>query len=214
MVRQLLESTSIVSHYTTADALSTGQETWISQQWEVARLKCKTSDARHAILVLDEIQKINNWSEQVKHEWDSDALHKLDIKIILLGSSRLLLQQGLTESLTGRFETLYMPHWSYTEMKALHGVSIDEFIWFGGYPGAVGLITDEERWKAYLQTSIIETSISRDILLLTQINKPALMVQLFDVGCSYSGQILSLNKILGQLQDAGNTTTVSHYLTL
>ncbi len=214
MVSQLLEKSLIPSHYSTGDAVTSAQGTWIAQQWEIARIKCQTSGSSQAILVLDEIQKIHNWSEQVKLEWDKDAGNKLDLKVILLGSSRLLLQHGLTESLTGRFETLYVPHWSFEEMRALHGMTLDEYIWFGGYPGAADLRHDEARWKAYMQTSIIETSISRDILMLTRVDKPALMRQLFDLGSSYSGQILSLNKIIGQMQDAGNTTTLSQYLTL
>ncbi|MEP6795008.1 MAG: DUF4143 domain-containing protein [Saprospiraceae bacterium] len=157
---------------------------------------------------------MHNWSEQVKLEWDKDSANGNDIKVILLGSSRLLLQQGLTESLTGRFEAIYVPHWSFSEMNELHGMNVEEYIWFGGYPGAADLRNDETRWKAYMLTSIIESSISRDILMLTRVDKPALIRQFFDFGCTYSGQILSLNKIIGQMQDAGNTTTLSHYLKL
>lgn len=134
--------------------------------------------------------------------------------MILLGSSRLLIQQGLTESLAGRFETLYMPHWSYSEMREAFGWTLDQYIWFGGYPASANLIHDEERWKNYINHSLIETSISKDILMLTRVDKPALMRKLFELGCNYSGQILSFTKIMGQLQDAGNTTTLSHYLEL
>jgi len=214
MVQQLLEKTKIASHYAVADAISTDQGAWIAQQWESARIKYNASDKKQVILVLDEVQKIHNWSEQVKLQWDQDSANKLNVKVILLGSSRLLLQQGLTESLTGRFETMYIPHWSYAEMKALMGISLEQYIWFGGYPGAASLMVDEVRWKAYMQTSIIETSISRDILMLTRVDKPALIKRLFETGSSYSGQIVSLNKMLGQLHDAGNTTTLAHYLEL
>lgn len=214
LVRQLVDRTTMPTHYASADAISTDHGAWISQQWEAARIKCNASKKKEAILIIDEVQKIHNWSEQVKLEWDQDTGNKLTVKVILLGSSRLLLQQGLTESLTGRFETMYLPHWSFAEMKALHGMTVDQYIWFGGYPGAASLMEDEARWKAYMQTSIIETSISRDILMLTRVDKPALIKQLFETGCSYSGQIVSLNKITGQLQDAGNTTTLAHYLEL
>ncbi|MEP6647273.1 MAG: ATP-binding protein [Saprospiraceae bacterium] len=214
MVKQLLEGSKFPSHYATADAVTPVQSGWISQQWDIARLKNQSSYTGECILVLDEIQKIHNWSEQVKFEWDKDSSGTNGLKIILLGSSRLLLQQGLTESLTGRFEAMYVPHWNYSEMKELDGMTVDEFIWFGGYPGAAAIRQDEVRWKAYMQTSIIESSISRDILMLTRVDKPALIRQLFDLGCAYSGQILSLNKIIGQLHDAGNTTTLSHYLNL
>jgi hypothetical protein len=214
LVRQLLEKTKIPSQYATADGITGSMQAWIAQQWQSARIRLNASESPEAILVLDEIQKITNWSEYVKLEWDNDTANGVNLKVILLGSSRLLLQQGLTESLTGRFETIYLPHWSYAEMKELAGISPDEYIWFGGYPGAITLMHDEARWKDYMMNSIIETSISRDILMLTRVDKPALLRQLFEIGSLYSGQILSFNKILGQLQDAGNTITLSHYLTL
>jgi predicted AAA+ superfamily ATPase len=132
----------------------------------------------------------------------------------LLGSSQLLLQKGLSESLAGRFEVHYLPHWSFSEMNDAFGMSFDDFLWFGGYPGPVELIQDELRWKEYILHSLIETTLMRDILLMTRIDKPALLRNLFDLACSYSGQILSFSKILGQLNDAGNTTTLSNYLKL
>ncbi len=165
------------------------------------------------MLIIDEIQKIGNWSEAVKREW-SDTAQRQSLKVVLLGSSRLLLQQGLTESLAGRFETLFIGHWSYREMKEAFDFTLDQYVWFGGYPGAATLINDEERWRRYITDSLIETSISKDILMLTRVDKPALMKRLFELGCGYSGQILSYTKILGQLQDAGNTTTLAHYLRL
>ncbi|MBL7794826.1 MAG: DUF4143 domain-containing protein, partial [Saprospiraceae bacterium] len=166
------------------------------------------------LLILDEIQKIDNWSEQVKKEWDVDTRNKLALKVVLLGSSRLLIQKGLTESLAGRYEAGYVGHWSYAEMKEAFGLSPEQYVFFGGYPGAIPLIEQETRWKNYVLDALIETSISRDILLLTRVDKPALMRKLFELGCAYSGQILSFNKITGQLQDAGNTTTLAHYLRL
>ncbi len=214
MIGQLLKSISIPSHFVTADLGPALQRSWISQQWETARLILKQSGAGEGLLVIDEIQKIDNWSEMVKKEWDTDTWNNLRLKVVLLGSSRLLLQKGLTESLAGRFETIYMGHWSFSEMEQAFGFDEDRYIWFGGYPGAATLADDEIRWKKYITDSLIETSISRDILMLTRVDKPALMRQLFELGCSYSGQILSFNKILGQLQDAGNTTTLSHYLNL
>ena len=165
-------------------------------------------------MVIDEIQKIDNWSETVKLLWDTDTRNKVNLKVILLGSSRLLLQQGLTESLAGRFESTYMGHWSFDEMQQAFGWDVNQYVWFGGYPGSATLINDEERWKTYVTESLIETSISKDILMLTRVDKPALMKRLFELGCLYSGQILSYTKVLGQLQDAGNTTTLSHYLEL
>ena len=165
-------------------------------------------------MVIDEIQKIDNWSETVKLLWDTDTRNNLNLRVILLGSSRLLLQQGLTESLAGRFESTSMGHWSFDEMQQAFGWDVHQYVWFGGYPGSTTLIDDEERWKTYVTESLIETSISKDILMLTRVDKPALMKRLFELGCLYSGQILSYTKVLGQLQDAGNTTTLSHYLEL
>jgi predicted AAA+ superfamily ATPase len=214
MVLQLLQQTKLPHLYATADNITSDPGTWIAQQWEVARLRMATSQSADFVLVLDEIQKIGQWSEQIKRELDLDTRQQRQIRLVLLGSSRWLLQKGLTESLAGRFEATYMPHWSFAEMKVEFGLTCDEYIWFGGYPGAATLRHDERRWREYMLSSLIETSISRDILMLTRVDKPALMKQLFEVGCSYSGQILSFTKILGQLQDAGNTTTLSHYLEL
>ena len=214
LIFQLLERHKMPYHFASADAIAASNVTWLEQQWETARLKMDQDEAEEFLLVIDEIQKIGHWSETVKFLWDADTQSKRALKVILLGSSRLLLQQGLTESLAGRFETTYMGHWSFSEMQQAFGWNSNQYVWFGGYPGSAGLINDEDRWKAYVQQSLIETSISKDILMLTRIDKPALMKRLFELGCSYSGQILSYNKMIGQLLDAGNTTTLSHYLDL
>jgi uncharacterized protein len=214
LLRQFVGQTLLPFHMVSADAIQTGNTTWISQQWEVARLKWQNNPAQEVVLIIDEIQKIFNWSEWVKREWDDDTFHNRNIKVVLLGSSRLLLQQGLTESLAGRYELTYMSHWSFPEMREAFDFSKEQFLWFGGYPGAAQLIADESRWKSYVLDSLIESSISKDILMLTRVDKPALMRNLFEVGCGYSGQILSFTKIMGQLQDAGNTTTLAHYLEL
>lgn len=214
LVTQFMKRTTLPIQFSSADAIATGDESWISIQWQTARIKLQSHASREAILIIDEIQKIKNWSEQVKKEWDADTRNEVNLKVILLGSSRLLLQQGLTESLTGRFESIYLSHWTFSEMNAAFGFSPEEYVWFGGYPGSASLVQDENRWKNYVRDSLIETSISMDIIQLTRVDKPALMRRLFDLGSQYSGQILSFNKILGQLQDAGNTTTLSHYLHL
>lgn len=214
LVNQLLKKAKIPNYFVSADAVANTDTVWIQQQWETARLKWKQSEAKEFLFVIDEIQKINNWSETIKLLWDEDTRKEQPIKLILLGSSRLLLQEGLTESLAGRFETTYLGHWSFKEMQKAFGWDVNQFVWYGGYPGSAELISDEERWKKYVSDSLIETSISKDILMLTRIDKPALMRRLFELGCLYSGQILSYTKILGQLQDAGNTTTLSHYLNL
>ncbi len=214
LIMQLLKKLSIPSFYESADAIPAGNSLWIDQQWEAVRFRMKSQNAGDFILVIDEIQKIPNWSETVKKNWDYDSINNLNIKVVLLGSSRLLLQQGLTESLAGRFENIILSHWSFEEVNKAFGWDADTFAWFGGYPASAELISDENRWKRYIRDSLIETSISKDILMLTRVDKPALLKNLFELGSLFSGQILSYTKMLGQLQDAGNTTTLSHYLKL
>lgn len=214
LTEQVLESLQKPYLSISADAVPNAGDLWLEQQWETARLQYIRSGSNDFILAIDEIQKISNWSEVVKKLWDEDTKSKSKIKVVLLGSSRLLLQQGLTESLAGRFETTHISHWSFAEMNESFGFTPEQYVWFGGYPGAASLIPDEERWKNYVNDALIETSISRDILMLTRVDKPALLRKLFELGCLYAGQILSYTKIVGQLQDAGNTTTIAHYLDL
>ena len=214
LVLQLLKEPGIQGFYVAADDISGIGLAWIEMQWEIARQRMKVAGTDPYVLIIDEIQKIPNWSETVKRLWDSDSRESIPLHVILLGSSRLLLQTGMTESLAGRYETMYISHWSLAEMREAFGWSADQYAWYGGFPGAASLITDEMRWKNYVSNSLAETSISRDILMMSRVDKPALMRRLFDLGCSYSGQMLSFNKILGQLLDAGNTTTLSHYLDL
>ena len=197
-----------------ADNIPATQNWWISDCWETARSKIKLESCSEVVLVIDEIQNLNGWSEVVKKEWDADSFNNINIKIILLGSLRVLLQKGLADSLAGRFETIKMSHWKYYEMQEAFGMSFDEYIYFGGYPGAVSLITDIERWNNYIRDSVIDATINKDILCDTVIGKPALMRQTFELGASYSGQIVSLTKMVGSLQDAGNTTTLSGYLNI
>jgi len=214
LLKQALSKISIPCDYVSADLVATSNTIWISQMWENARMKMKTQSFSEYLLVFDEIQKIENWSEVVKKEWDTDSWNNVNLKIFLCGSSRLLLQQGLTESLAGRFEQINIFHWSLKEMQDAFGWNLQQYIYFGGYPGTATMIEDEDRWRDYVKNTLVETSISKDILMLTRVNKPALLRQLFELGALYSGQILSFNKILGQLLDAGNTTTLSHYLQL
>lgn len=214
LINQVLSEIKTPHVYISADGQEASGKVWLDQQWEAVRIKMKQGKAKEYILVIDELQKIDNWSEITKMNWDKDTIENRNIKVVLLGSSRMLLQQGLSESLAGRFETIYMGHWSFTEMHDAFGWDVNQFVWFGGYPGAASLIQDEERWKNYVLNSLIETSVSKDILMLTRVDKPALLKRLFEIGCLYSGQVLSFNKILGQHLEVGNTTTLAHYLDL
>lgn len=215
LAQQAMAGIKIPSQYASADEPALKDRLWIEQQWEIARIKTKTSGKKKkTLLILDEIQKITGWSETVKRLWDEDTANKLPLHVVVLGSSALLVQRGLTESLAGRFEVIPVTHWSFADMQQAFGWNADEYIFFGGYPGAAELIPDEPRWSSYIRDSLIETTISRDILLMARVDKPALLRRLFQIGCNYSGQILSYQKMLGQLQDAGNTTTLAHYLDL
>ena len=214
VVKQVLKDLDAPFQFYSADNVPATNDAWISDCWSAVRSLKKNNGWESVVLVIDEIQKIANWSEAVKKEWDSDSFNDMDIKVLLLGSSRVLLEKGLSESLAGRFEEIRMSHWSYTEMNEAFGLSLEQYIFFGGYPGAASLIDDEERFQHYIQSAIIEATINKDILMDTPISKPALLKQTFELGAAYSGELLSLNKMLGSLQDAGNTATLAGYINL
>jgi predicted AAA+ superfamily ATPase len=215
LVQQVREASSLPSHYASADAPSLQSPTWLEQQWDVARLLVREGRGRDgAVLVLDEVQKVPGWSEVVKRSWDADTAARLPLKVVLLGSAPLLVQRGLTESLAGRFELIPVPHWSYPEMQAAFGWTLDQFLFYGGYPGAAALVGDHNRWVRHIRDSLIETMLARDVLQLQTIAKPALLRHLFLLAASLPAQIVSYTKMLGQLVDAGNTTTLAHYLQL
>lgn len=214
LARQVGESLGASVHYASADEPTIKGRAWLMQQWETARVLARVAGMSGAVLILDEVQKLPGWAETVKALWDADTASGLPLRVVLLGSSPLLIQRGVTESLAGRFELLRLSHWSYPEMRAAYDWDVDSYVFYGGYPGAAPLIGEPARWRAYVTDSLVETSIARDILLMTRVDKPALLRQLFELGCSYSGQVVSFTKLLGQLQDAGNTTTLAHYLEL
>ncbi len=214
LVSQVVERTGLPHVFASADEPTLRGRAWVEAQWDAARLLVREADRRGALLVLDEVQKVPGWSEIVKRLWDEDSRAKRPLKLVVLGSAPLLLQHGLTESLAGRFEVVHLPHWSFGEMRTAFGWSLEHFVFYGGYPGAAPLIDDPDRWARYIRDALIETTIARDVLLLSRVDKPALLRRLFELGCAYSGQILSYTKMLGQLHDAGNTTTLAHYLDL
>lgn len=212
LVGQVTARLDMPVRHASADEPTLRGTEWIAQQWDAARLDARSRTG--ALLVLDEVQKIPAWSETVKRLWDEDTRRKLPLKVVLLGSAPLLIADGLTESLAGRFEVLRLPHWSFGEMREAFGWDLERYLVFGGYPGAAPLVSDPARWSRYIADSLIETSIARDVLLLTRVDKPALLRRMFELACRYSGQVLSYTKMLGQLQDAGNSTTLAHYLEL
>jgi predicted AAA+ superfamily ATPase len=214
IVQQAIEKLSFPALYITADEPTLHTSIWLQQNWENARLAARQNKKHGALLVIDEVQKISNWSEIIKRLWDEDTLNKIPLRVVLLGSAPLLVQTGLTESLAGRIEMIHVGHWTYLEMQAAFGMDLQQYLFFGGYPGAAHFIEDEQRWRQYIKDSLIETTVSRDVLLFNRIDKPALLRQLFHLGCIYSGQIVSYQKLVGRLQDAGNTTTLAHYLRL
>ncbi len=183
---------------------------FVQAHWERAASLNKTN----TLLIIDEVQKINGWSESIKLLWDLEVRKKNNqIKVLLLGSSALLIERGITESLTGRFLLHRCFHWNYSEMKKGFNLTLEEWIFYGGYPGAIDF-KGSNVWHQYVSDSLIETVISKDVLQMQNVTKPSLLRHLFLLSASYPAQILSFNKMLGQLQDAGNTTTLSHYLKL
>ena len=211
---QVAERSKLSYHFASADEPTLRGAGWVESQWEEARLLADSTKRKGALLVLDEVHKVPHWAETVKHLWDEDTRKKILVKTVLLGSAPLLIGRGLTESLAGRFEILHMPHWSFPEMRTAFGWNLQQYLFYGAYPGAAPLIKQPFRWSRYIIDSLIETTVARDVLLLSRVDKPALLRRLFELGCAYSGQILSYTKMTGQLQDAGNTTTLAHYLDL
>lgn len=213
LVLQLYKKWAGPKLYRTADLPNTPTIDWITAQWEEARVLYKKRRNK-TLLILDEVQKIPRWSEVVKKLFDEDKRIKRPIRVILLGSSSLLVQKGLTESLAGRFEIHRHTHWSFSECEEYFKLKIEEYLYFGGYPGAIPLRNDEPRWSKYIRDSLIETVLSKDVLLMSTITKPALLRQLLGIGLAHPAEIISYQKMLGQLQDAGNTTTIASYLKL
>ncbi len=214
LIKQVIKEISIPCLYVSADDIPAVTSAWIDQIWDTCRLKLNQNDKKEYILIIDEVQKIPNWSENIKKNWDHDSFNDINIKLFLLGSAPISIQKGLSESLAGRFELIHITHWSYKEMKEAFNLTIEEYVYYGGYPGAIGMIGENERWQSYIKDSLVDSVISKDILSLSNILKPTLLRRLFELGALYSGQVLSYTKMIGQLQDVGNTVTIAHYLEL
>lgn len=178
---------------------------------EIERLWNEASRMKNPILAIDEVQKIDGWAETVKRLWDKRSS---PIKLILLGSAALAIEKNLKESLAGRYELIRVEHWNLEEAQTGFATSIEKFIEFGCYPGSMNLIEDLSRWGAYIRDSIVEPAIGRDILQLSPVENPALLRQVFSVCLCHPAQVISLNKIQGQLQDKGALATIQHYIDL
>jgi uncharacterized protein len=207
-----LQLSPLAQHCVSADAPGLQSRAWLVTQWEAAR--ALAAEAGSCVLVLDEIQKLPQWTSEVKRLWDEDTATERDVRVVILGSAPLLIAQGLSESMAGRFEMTRLGHWTFREMQQAFGFSLDQYIFYGGYPGAAPLIGAPQRWADYVRDALVETTISKDVLMMAPVQKPALLRRVFDLACHYSGQMLSYQKMLGQLDDAGNTTTLAHYLQL
>lgn len=208
-IQQVLEALSYEHHYASADGDILKSSAWITEHWLVAKSK-----SPNALLVIDEIQKVENWAEEIKRLWDQQNLQANHIQVVLLGSSSLELQKGLNESLAGRFFMYRVPHWTPSESQEAYNLDLEDFLKFGGYPGSYPLISDKISWLNYIQNSLVEAVIGKDILSIARVKSPALFKQCFYLACSYACQEISYTKLLGQLQDKGNTDLVKHYLEL
>ena len=208
-IREVLKKQSCSTVYALADLPNPPGTEWITRHWAQARDKALSD--KKVILVLDEIQKIPQWSSEVKRLWEEDTYKDLNIYVVLLGSSSLQIQKGLSESMAGRFEIIWFPHWSFVECRDAFGWGLEEYFFYGGYPGGVPLAPDEDRWRNYILNSLIEPVLSKDIMLLANVPKPALLRKLLYLSCEYAGQVLSYTKIIGQFNDVSNTVTIAYY---
>ena len=212
VVRQLFADEAFEGVYVVAED---GDDTSrLDQWWQRAAIVAAKSN-RRVVLAIDEVQKIPQWSERIKRLYDEAKFNQtMPFALVLLGSSHWLLQRGTTESLAGRFEQTYMSHWTFSELKVAFDSTPEQYVYFGAYPGSMGFRNDEVRWAEYIRNALIETTITKDVLMMTRIDKPALLRRVFELGARYSAQTVSYTKMLGQLQDAGNTVTLAHYLEL
>lgn len=205
-LRQLMNQWAHLAHYANADDLLAADRSWLLDQWQKALL---LGDG--TLLIIDEIQKLSNWPETIKSLWDAQPKR---LRVVLLGSSALQLQQGISESLAGRFELLRVYHWRFSELQHAFGYDLDRYLLYGGYPGSVDFEDDFDRWYTYIKESIVEAVIGKDILQNRKVAKPALFRQAFEILCHYPAQEISYTKLLGQLQDKGNTDLVKYYIEL
>ncbi|MBI2376975.1 MAG: ATP-binding protein [Deltaproteobacteria bacterium] len=216
LLLELVERFSELAVYAAADEPGSA----LPGFWErlLARAEQTCADQGRAILLLDEAHLLADWAPRLKGAWDRFRRIKAKVHVVASGSSSLHLARGSRESLAGRFELLTLTHWSARSMADVFGLKGEEaaeaVVRAGSYPGAFHLLDDPARWSAYVRDAILEPAIGRDILALTSVRRPALLRQIFAVAASSPAQILSLQKIQGQLQDSGALETIACYLQL
>lgn len=215
LLMELRERLGQAALYAAADGPEAALPGFWERLWAEA---ARVSRAGRAVLLLDEIQHLPDWASRLKGEWDRVRRQGLPVHVIATGSSALHLGRGSRESLAGRFERLTLSHWSARALAETFHIPLEEatqaVVATGSYPGTFRLRNDSPRWTAYLRDAIVEPAIGRDILALALVRKPALLRQVFAFCASSPAEIVSLQKIQGQLQDAGALETVAHYLHL
>jgi predicted AAA+ superfamily ATPase len=203
------------ARYVAADDPNAGMPGFWERVWSEA--EAQASKGRVVVLI-DEIQHLNDWGAHIKGHYDRIKRRKIPIHIVATGSSALLLGAGSRESLAGRFERLTLSHWSASAVSRQFKLSPAEavltHIRLGSYPGSLQLRDDLMRWRAYVRDAIIEPAIGRDVLALGVVRRPALLRQVFAVAVGAPAQIVSLQKLQGQLHDRGSLETIAHYLVL
>lgn len=190
--------------YETADSPTPLDHEVIEKWWRSAH------EAAPRVLAIDEVQKISGWSEAIKILWDRDPT----LKLVVTGSAALLMEKGLKESLAGRFELIRAEHWNFAEAQEIFSLTLDDYLNFGCYPGAVQYLNDLERWGNYIRDAIVEPALGRDLMQLHPVENPSLLRQLFAIAVGHPAHTISFTKLVGELKGKGTLPTLQHYLTL
>jgi uncharacterized protein len=199
--------------YAAADTPEASLPGWWEQQWQRAE---QLAQSRGAVLLIDEIQYLAHWSRLLKAGIDRVRRERIALHVVVSGSSSLHIGKGARETMAGRYERLQLLHWSAAEIAERFGVTaskaVEQTVQYGSYPGAVSLLSDLTRWREYVRQSIMEPAVGRDLMMLETIRKPALLRQVFALCTGHPAEIISLQKLCGQLTDKGSLETVAHYL--
>jgi predicted AAA+ superfamily ATPase len=215
LLLDLAEHLGEAAHYVAADDPQAGLPGFWERVWTEAETRASRGGGA---LFIDEIQHIADWAARIKAQYDRLRRRKIRLHVVATGSSALRLGAGSRESLAGRFERLTLTHWSALTLmerfKLAPSASTLLTVRLGSYPGSLQFQNDIPRWRAYVRDSIIEPAIGKDVLALGVVRRPGLLRQIFAVAISMPAQIVSLQKLQGQLHDRGALETVAHYLAL